>query len=100
MAMVSAEVMKYPQYSNEVGSQCLLPERSILRKDSGYGLYFIRYYFEKKHKTTMNTTEHVEKGFQFCASSIQWVTKIMNRIIGRYIFIPIYGVVNKNTAEY
>jgi len=55
MAMVSAEVMKYPQYSNEVGSQCLLPERSILRKDSGYGLYFIRYFEKKK---TQNHSEH------------------------------------------
>lgn len=48
-----------------------LPERSILRKYSGYGLYFIRY-FEKKKNKTQNRSEHgeyVEKDFQFCASS-------------------------------
>jgi len=43
-----------------------LPERSILRKYSGHGLYFIRYFEKKKtHKTAVNTENISRKVFNF-----------------------------------
>jgi len=60
MALVSAEVMKYPQYSNEVGSQCLFTGKINIAKntlDMAYVLFYSLFLIKKKKKKKKKYSE-------------------------------------------